>query len=85
MRILPWVLPLLLVAPGAAQSLRTVTNKKHGFKVKVPRFVKETPTQPDEDQIIAKFKGTRDVKAPKGFYYTHPKTGKKLRWPTKYR
>ena len=34
MRILLWALPLLLVAPAAGQSLRTVTNKKQGFKVK---------------------------------------------------
>ncbi len=69
MRILPWLIPALLLTPAAAQSLRTVTNKKHGFKVKVPRFVKETPTAPDEDQIIAKFKGTQVVKAPKGFLF----------------
>ncbi len=77
MRILPWILPVLLAAPAAAQPLKTVTNKKQGFKVKLPRFVKETPTQPDEIQIIAKYKGSKEVKARSGYYYSDPKTGKR--------
>ena len=79
MRILPWAVTLFVVAaPVAGQSLRTVTNTKLGFKVKVPRFLKEVPTKPDEEQIIAKFKGTKKLKVPRGRIYKDRK-GERLK------
>ena len=63
----------------ASQALRTVTNKKHGFKVKVPRFVKvDADPSPTKIRSSRSSRASGTIKAPQGLLPTrHPKTGKK--------
>src|SRR5688572_23070195 len=50
-------LSLFFIATASAQ-MWTHENSKHDFRIKVPKFMKEMPLEPGEEQILAKFAGT---------------------------
>jgi hypothetical protein len=51
---------ILVQIPGTAQATWVHEDAKHGFRCRVPRFLKAQPLEPHEEQILAKFAGFED-------------------------